>query len=104
MAVVALGTWAAGEFDRVSQSHDNQQIVVDEVAGQFIAAATAHTQWEFLIAFALFRLFDITKPPPVRQLDRWSKKETSGFGVIADDLMAGLLALGVMCALQQWVL
>ncbi len=103
LALTALGTWAANEFDHASKSHDNQRIVIDEVAGQFLAAATARSSKEFAAAFILFRLFDILKPPPVRQLDRWSKKETSGFGVIADDLAAGALALGFVFALQTWV-
>lgn len=108
IAIVAAGTWAAAELDRAMGSRDNQVIVIDEVAGVGLAALSAGRDWRALAAaFVLFRVFDILKPPPVRQLDRWSKKHPKrpligGFGVIADDLVAGLQALACVAALQYF--
>jgi phosphatidylglycerophosphatase A len=63
-------------------------VVVDEVLGQWITLAGALTlNWQsWLAAFVLFRLFDIWKPPPVRQLEALP----GGVGILADDLMAGV--------------
>src|ERR1017187_5320934 len=63
-------TWAATIAEQVTHLKDPQIVVVDEVMGQWIALAGARTlNWKsYLAAFALFRLFDIWKPPPVRQL------------------------------------
>jgi phosphatidylglycerophosphatase A len=71
-------------------------IVVDEVIGQWIALAGArHYNWAtYLAAFALFRTFDIWKPPPVRQLEALPE----GLGINADDVMAGIYAALVLLA------
>jgi phosphatidylglycerophosphatase A len=88
--------------------------VIDEVIGMGIAALLcSFSFFEFALAFFLFRLFDITKPPPVRQLDEWSKKKAmesgplwAGFGIMADDIVAGLQALATFWILKQlgWTL
>lgn len=80
--------WAAGLTARTSGIKDPQFVVVDEVLGQWITLAGAATlNWKsYLAAFALFRLFDIWKPPPVRQLEALP----GGFGINADDAMAGV--------------
>ncbi|HTQ55694.1 MAG TPA: phosphatidylglycerophosphatase A [Bryobacteraceae bacterium] len=80
--------WAAGETARHLQIKDPHIVVVDEVAGQWLALAGARTlDWKaFLAAFVLFRLFDIWKPWPVRQLESLP----GGIGIVADDLMAGI--------------
>ena len=69
-------------------------MVVDEVVGQWLTLAGARTlNWKsYLAAFLLFRLFDIWKPPPVRQLESLP----GGVGIVADDLMAGLYAALVL--------
>ena len=71
----------------VKKLKDPQIVVVDEVLGQWIALAGARTlNWKsYLAAFALFRLFDIWKPPPVRQLEALP----GGLGINVDDVMAG---------------
>ena len=114
LTLTALGTWAAKFFDQTFGSKDNQSIVMDEVVGYWLTAWTAGRNfWMILTAFFLFRLFDITKPPPVRQIDRWSKLKASesnseraawwgGFGVMADDIFAGLIGLAVMVLLQNY--
>jgi phosphatidylglycerophosphatase A len=90
--------WAAGETARQANIKDPQFVVVDEVVGQWLALAGARTlngkaPWiPWLAAFLLFRLFDIWKPPPVRQLESLPR----GVGIVADDLMAGLYAALVL--------
>ena len=82
------GVWAAGVFaPRIGQK-DPQVVVVDEVLGQWLTLAGVSTfNWKsWLAAFALFRIFDIWKPPPARQLEALP----GGIGIVADDLMAGL--------------
>jgi phosphatidylglycerophosphatase A len=78
----------------VSGRKDPGIVVVDEVIGQWIALAGARSlNWKsYLFAFTLFRLFDIWKPPPVRQLEALP----GGTGIIADDVMAGVYAALVL--------
>jgi phosphatidylglycerophosphatase A len=79
---------------RVSARKDPGFVVVDEVIGQWIALAGASAlNWKaYLAAFALFRLFDIWKPAPVRQLEALPE----GLGINADDAMAGVYAALVL--------
>lgn len=107
IALTIAGTWAAKIFDETMQTGDNQCIVMDEVIGflitGFFLPSVAHSWLAWVAAFVLFRLFDIVKLPPVRQLDRWSKNKSGywgGFGVMADDILAGLQGLAVMLILQ----
>ena len=90
MAVLLLapGIWAADVYARTVGKKDPGEVVVDEVIGQWITLAGAMTlNWKsWLAAFLLFRLFDIWKPPPVRQLEALP----GGTGIVADDVMAGL--------------
>ncbi|HXK01585.1 MAG TPA: phosphatidylglycerophosphatase A [Verrucomicrobiae bacterium] len=92
----APAVWAAGVTAQVKQLKDPQIVVVDEVIGQWIALAGArHLNWaSFLAALALFRLFDVWKPPPVRQLERLP----GGLGINADDVMAGIYGALVLFA------
>jgi phosphatidylglycerophosphatase A len=82
------GIWAAGVVARREGMEDPGLVVVDEVIGQWItlAAAPAFNWKTWLLAFALFRIFDIWKPPPARQLERLP----GGWGIVADDVMSGL--------------
>ena len=85
-----IGIPAATKVSRSLASKDPQIIVIDEVAGQMIALIAVPLAWKtFLAGFILFRAFDITKPPPVRQLE----KLPEGVGIVADDLAAGVYAL-----------
>jgi len=94
VVVTLPGMWAAGETARHKQLKDPQLVVVDEVVGQWLALAGARTlNWKtWIAAFVLFRLFDIWKPWPVRQLERLP----GGIGIVADDLMAGVYAALVL--------
>ena len=94
-AVVSVpAIWAADQTARQANVKDPQFVVVDEVVGQWLALAGARAlNWKsFLAAFVLFRLFDIWKPFPVRQLESLP----GGVGIVADDLMAGLYAALVL--------
>ena len=88
--------WAADVHAKSKGAKDPQEVVVDEVVGTWIALAGAthlSTPWPWLLAFGLFRLFDIWKPFPCRQLDRLH----GGFGIVADDLgAAAWMAIGLM--------
>ena len=87
-----LGIPAATIVARESGRNDPQFVVIDEVAGQWIALLFSPADWRHaLIALVLFRLFDITKPFPVRQLENLPE----GWGIVFDDVAAGLYALGV---------
>ena len=91
--VIAIGIPAATIVARSSKSKDPQNVVIDEVAGQWIALLFAPVVWKALLAgFILFRGFDILKPPPVRQLERLPE----GTGIVVDDVGAGIYAFIVM--------
>lgn len=97
---IAAGVPAATIAARESGRHDPQFVVIDEVAGQWIALLGSSASLKHgLIAFILFRLFDITKPFPVRQLEKLPK----GWGIVFDDVAAGLYALGVSSLLRLWI-
>ncbi len=91
--VTLIGIPAATRVARASAVKDPQFVVIDEVAGQLIALIAVPLAWKtFLAGFILFRVFDILKPPPVRQLEQLPE----GAGIVLDDVAAGLYALGVM--------
>lgn len=96
-----LGIWAATIVARESGRKDPQIVVIDEVLGQWLTLAGAtHLDWRtFLLGFVLFRLFDIWKPPPVRQLERLP----DGTGIVADDLMAGVYGSLVLGIASRWI-
>ncbi|MGD0801343.1 MAG: phosphatidylglycerophosphatase A [Terracidiphilus sp.] len=97
---IALGIPASTIVARESGLHDPQFVVIDEVAGQWIALLFSPFDLRHaLIALILFRLFDITKPFPVRQLE----KLPAGWGIVLDDVGAGLYALGVASLLRIWI-
>ena len=95
-AIAGPAIWSAGVAAEASGKKDPQFVVIDEVLGQWIAMAGARAfHWKsYLLALALFRLFDIFKPPPVRQLEALP----GGLGINADDAMAGVYAALVLFA------
>jgi phosphatidylglycerophosphatase A len=95
-AIFLAGLWAAGEFKRHSGQEDPQAVVVDEVAGQWLALVPAGDDILLYAAgFFLFRLFDIWKPWPVS----WADRELGGgLGVMLDDVIAGAYAGGLVWA------
>ena len=97
---IALGVPAATIAARESGRHDPGFVVIDEVAGQWIALLGSPADWRHaLIALVLFRLFDITKPFPARQLERLPE----GWGIVFDDVAAGLYAWGIAAILRIWI-
>ena len=85
---------------RESGRHDPGFVVIDEVAGQWITLLGSPFGWRSaLLALFLFRLFDITKPFPIRRLERLPE----GWGIVFDDVAAGLYALGVSWMLQHYI-
>jgi len=93
IAATASGIPAATRVSRALGGKDPQAVVIDEVAGQFIALVAVPFAWKpFLAAFVLFRIFDITKPPPVRQLEELPE----GVGIVLDDVAAGIYAFALM--------
>jgi phosphatidylglycerophosphatase A len=97
---ITLGVPAATSVARESGRKDPQFVVIDEVAGQWIALLGSRADWRHaLLALGLFRLFDITKPFPARQLESLPE----GWGIVFDDVAAGLYALGVGWLLRHFI-
>ena len=92
----ALGVWACERTGRDLGAADHGAMVWDEVmAFALVLAFAPATPLGWVMAFALFRLFDVTKPWPIRWLDRTVK---GGLGVMLDDLAAAILAVLVLLA------
>jgi phosphatidylglycerophosphatase A len=99
---IALGVPAATIAARESGRKDPGFVVIDEVAGVWITllGAVAHPDWKHILtALLLFRIFDIWKPFPVRQLE----KLPEGWGIVFDDVAAGLYAWAVLALLNKWL-
>jgi phosphatidylglycerophosphatase A len=96
-----LGVYLCDVAARDAGVHDHPAIVWDEVVGYLITMAAVPLGWQWVLAgFVWFRVFDIVKPWPISLLDRYVK---GGFGIMIDDVLAGLFALGAMHALVWWV-
>ena len=92
LLVTAIGIPVSTLVAREAAREDPGFIVIDEVAGQLFALIAIPADWKHaLLAFALFRLLDITKPWPIRRLERLH----GGLGIMLDDVAAGLLALAL---------
>ncbi len=115
VVALASGWWSTQLETKVKQDHYTSEIVIDEVAGQWLAflprsigaapvGATLTALYPgWIAAFVLFRLFDIWKPGPIG----WADRRGDSLGVMLDDMIAGLFAaLGVMAlaALSHGVL
>lgn len=89
--VFVVGVWASSRACKMIGHEDPRQVVIDEVSGQLIALsplAGSPSVAGVIVAFVLFRLFDIFKPYPIRKLERLH----GGLGVMADDALAGIYA------------
>lgn len=96
---IMVGVPAATIVARESGRKDPQFVVIDEVAGQWIALLGCPFDLRHAaIALVLFRLFDITKPFPARQLESLP----GGWGIVFDDVAAGLYAWGIAALLRIW--
>jgi phosphatidylglycerophosphatase A len=91
--ITLIGIWAASRTEELSGRKDPSKVVIDEVAGQLIALLAIVPRLDpgwmsIIVAFVLFRLFDIVKPYPARRFE----KLESGLGIMSDDLVAGAYA------------
>lgn len=95
IAACVTGVWICGESARRLGVHDHSGIVWDEIAGfsiTMLAAPSAAWYW-WVVAFGLFRFFDIVKPWPIREADH---RLRGGFGIMLDDVLAGAFAALVL--------
>jgi phosphatidylglycerophosphatase A len=94
-----VGAWASQLTGRNLGVPDHGAIVIDEIAAFLLVLFFAGTDWtRIAFAFLIFRLFDIVKPPPIRQLDAAMK---NGIGVMLDDLLAAGYTLVVLAIWQR---
>jgi phosphatidylglycerophosphatase A len=91
LAVIAAGVFICGESARRLGRHDDQRIVFDEIAGVLLTSLAVVDKSVFSLAlvFVFFRLFDIWKPWPIRDVDHSLK---GGLGIMLDDLIAAVFA------------
>jgi phosphatidylglycerophosphatase A len=102
LITVSAGVPAATRAARESQSEDPGFVVIDEVAGMWVALlpAAVHPKWKSIVAaLVFFRIFDMWKPFPVHQLE----KLPEGWGIVCDDLAAGLYAGICLLLLMHWI-
>ncbi len=97
LVLFAAGVWAAGEAEEFFGRTDPGKVVMDEVVGQMLTfLLIPHATWKWLIGgFLLFRAFDIVKPFPARQAERIPR----GWGIMVDDVIAGLYSLAVLAVI-----
>jgi phosphatidylglycerophosphatase A len=94
LLITLIGIWAASRTEKLSGKKDPGKVVIDEVAGQYIAlialpfASVTLALPLLVLAFVLFRFFDIVKPYPARKLESLH----GGLGIMADDVVAGIYA------------
>lgn len=96
-----LGGITATTSERVLQSEDPRNVVIDEIAGQTLTfLLVAPVDWQLALAgFVFFRIFDVLKPFPARRLEHLY----SGWGIMADDIMAGVYGAIALFLLHHWV-
>jgi len=96
-----LACWVSGRAEILFQEKDSGKIVIDEVVGYLVTMASIPFDWRYIIAgFFLFRFFDIVKPPPAGWFDR---KLKNGYGVVLDDVAAGVYAWLCLFALARFL-
>jgi phosphatidylglycerophosphatase A len=90
LIILIAAIWSSHRSQYILGMVDPGEIVIDEVAGFLLAMIFIPFTWKNLIGgFFLFRLFDILKPPPIKTVE---KKVKGGYGIVFDDLMAGVYA------------
>ena len=100
LLIFIVGTWAAGRAEVMLGHKDSPTIVIDEIAGYLVAMFMAPPVWSFIVAgFVLFRVFDIVKPFPLKQL----QNVHGGLGVMLDDIGAGIYT-GIVLQLAAYIL
>lgn len=92
-----VGVKAANVYEAYSGEKDASEIVIDELAGQWIALLVVPLDWRWWVAaFLMFRVFDVAKPGPVKMAEALP----GGIGVMADDIVAGVMAAACLIVMQ----
>jgi phosphatidylglycerophosphatase A len=99
LGVIGAGIWICGESARRLARHDDQRIVLDEIAGVLLTAlaVTDKSVFSLALVFVFFRLFDIWKPWPIRDVDH---SLHGGLGIMLDDLIAALYAAACVATVR----
>ena len=101
LMLFCLGVWTADHTERIIDQKDPGLVVIDEVVGFLITMMGAgFTYLNLILGFILFRIFDIIKPWPISYID---KKFTGGFGIMFDDIVAGLFACLALNYLTKYI-
>ncbi|MEE8295977.1 MAG: phosphatidylglycerophosphatase A [Sphingomonadales bacterium] len=113
LILIPIGIMAANTYQAKTGEHDSGKVVIDELVGQWIALAPLALavpftfavpfddfRWATLLAFGLFRFFDVIKPWPISWMDKNIK---GGWGVMADDIAAGVAAAMVLFGLGFFI-
>jgi phosphatidylglycerophosphatase A len=99
VTISILGVWVSWKVEEYLEQKDPRIIVIDEIAGQLVTLSlfffVPASGYYIIAGFVIFRIFDIFKPFPIRRLERIPY----GWGVVFDDLMAGIYSLAVMIIL-----
>ena len=96
-----MGIYICGQTAKDLGVHDHGSIVWDEFVGFWITMFAAPVGWVWVVVgFVLFRFFDIIKPWPISWID---KKITGGFGIMLDDVIAGVMAAVVLQGIAWWL-
>ncbi len=106
VVITLIGFWATGCFEKHMGTHDSKMVVIDEVAGQWLALTPVFyllgaNLLFTILAFIMFRIFDIFKPWPASYFD---KKVKGAWGVMGDDIIAGLYAAIIVAAFIKGLL
>jgi phosphatidylglycerophosphatase A len=99
LAVIGAGILICGESARRLQRHDDQRIVLDEIAGVLLTslAVAERSVFAFALVFVFFRFFDIVKPWPIRDVDHSLK---GGLGIMLDDVIAAAYAAACVATIR----
>jgi phosphatidylglycerophosphatase A len=99
LALFGLAVWSANAVAKAENRHDPSQVVIDEVVGMAVAVAFLPLRASTIAAgFVLFRIFDVTKPFPARR----SERLPGGWGIVMDDVVAGIYANLVLRGLVEF--
>ena len=98
--VILVSVWASTLAESIFQKSDPGQVVADEISGFLVTMILVPpTITNIFFGFLLFRLFDITKPYPVRELEKLPR----GWGIVIDDVAAGIYACITLHIFGRWV-
>ena len=102
LAFFLFGVWLCDRSSKMLGVHDHGGIVWDEIVGYLVTMIAAPAGWEWVIVgFILFRIFDIFKPWPIAYLDR---HVFGGFGIMVDDILAGVYAMLILQLLSYFLI